>query len=69
MQTRIYKVQAVKPVTAEQAQVLLVEAASAAQAIRHIVADKWTAEVATAKDVAHLAAAGTKIQLAGTAAN
>ena len=56
--TRIYIV------TAKGKTQRLVEATSAAQAIRHCVAQEYAAKVAGAKDVANLAATGTTVEKA-----
>lgn len=59
MQTRIYKV-----TLKGGHNVRLVEAASAAQAVRHVVKDEFIAEVATTKEVAYAMNAGAKVESA-----
>lgn len=62
MQTRIYVVMYQGP----QGEVRrLVEATSAAQAIRHVVKDSHSAKVASTKDVASAMNDGVKIEKAG----
>ncbi len=64
MQTRIYKVQGLD--TTEMGGAChLVEATSAAQAVRHVVRGKLTAKVATTKEVATLM--GQKIPIENAA--
>lgn len=60
MQSRIYVV------ISETEPTRLVEATSQAQAIRHVVANKYRAEVATTKDVAHGMQAGLTVESALT---
>ncbi len=57
MQTRIYVV-----MTGEDRR--LVEASSAAQAIRHCVRGVYTAKVAATKELAQMMAAGMKVEVA-----
>ncbi len=58
MQTRIYMV------AAKNKPARLIEAGSAAQAIRHCVSQEYEAKVAGAKDVAGLLAAGGSVEKA-----
>ena len=60
MQTRIYLVR-------HNLECRLVDASSAAQAIRHVVADRYTAKPATAKDIAVHMSAGVAVETAGEA--
>ncbi len=62
-QTRIYVI-----VTKDKPH-RLVEASSAAQAIRHCVAREYSAKVAGAKDVAGMLATGTAVEKANETAN
>lgn len=59
MQTRIYVV------VEKDGTKRMIEATSQAQAIRHCVKDRFTASVATAKDVADLSRAGIQVERAG----
>lgn len=63
MQTRIYKVVSTNAEPGcESAR--LVEATSAAQAIRHVVASEYSASVATTKEVAAAMNSGIKVEAA-----
>lgn len=61
MNTRIYVVTVGTGTTSEQK---LVDATSAAQAIRHIARGMIDAQVATTKDVALLVGKGSKVEIA-----
>lgn len=66
MQTRIYTVSS-NGVTGNQTR--LVEAASAAQAIRHVTRGTWNAEVPNTKQLAELMKSGVSVEKAGDDAN
>lgn len=60
MQTRIYLVQSHR----EGDRARLIEAASAAQAVRHVVSKEYEARVPTTKEVASAMAAGIQVEAA-----
>lgn len=62
MQTRIY---IVKTKDTETSATHLVEATSAAQAIRHVAGPRYLAHVASTKDVAAAMASGIPVEKAG----
>lgn len=62
-ETRIYKVSGDKFVGGTR----LVEAATSAQAIRHVTKSLFSVDIATTKDVANLVGAGIKIESAAVA--
>lgn len=64
MQTRIYLVTN----TQRGLPARLIEAASAAQAIRHVVSKEYAAVVPTTKEVAHAMAAGIQVEAATSGA-
>lgn len=64
MTTRIYKID-----DKENGAVRLVEANSAAQALRHIAAERYEVTVATTKDVAAAMGDGVTVETASTATN
>jgi len=64
MNTRIYKIN-----DKENGAVRLVEANSAAQALRHVAAERYEATTASPKDVAAAMANGTTVETANAATN
>lgn len=62
MQTRIYKVMVLKTPERSAQTTRLVEATSAAQAIRHVAVSEYAAHVATTKDVAACMQAGILVE-------